>query len=51
MYVNNTNIFLLIYNVYIYDYSFGENKKIKNKLNIYTNTTCSYIKGFVNITA
>ena len=30
MYVNNTNIFLLIYNVYIYDYSFGENKN-KNK--------------------
>ena len=26
MYVNNTNILLLIYNVYIYDYSFGENK-------------------------
>ena len=30
MYVNNTNILLLIYNVYIYDYSFGENKD-KNK--------------------
>ena len=30
MYVNNTNILLLIYNVYNYDYSFGENKnKIK----------------------
>ena len=27
MYVNNTNILLLIYNVYIYDYSFGEKKK------------------------
>ena len=26
MYVNNTNILLLIYNVYTYDYSFGENK-------------------------
>ena len=26
MYVNNTNILLLIYNVYNYDYSFGENK-------------------------
>ena len=26
MYVNNTNILLLIDNVYIYDYSFGENK-------------------------
>jgi len=26
MYVNNTNILLLIYNVYIYEYSFGENK-------------------------
>jgi len=24
MYVNNTNILLLIYNVYNYDYSFGE---------------------------
>ena len=23
----------------------------KKELNIYTNTTCSYIKGFVNITA
>ena len=74
MYVNNTNILLLIYNVYIYDYSFGDNKnkrtlivKLKEtrnfiqkvhslmckkvKLNIYTNTICSYIKGFVNITA
>ena len=31
MYVNNTNILLLIYNVYNYDYSFGENKnKIKD---------------------
>ena len=30
MYVNNTNILLLIYNVYNYDYSFGENKH-KNK--------------------
>ena len=30
MYVNNTNISLLIYNVYIYDNSFGENKN-KNK--------------------
>ena len=26
MYVNNTNILLLIYNVYNYDYSFEENK-------------------------
>ena len=26
MYVNNTNILLLIYHVYNYDYSFGENK-------------------------
>ena len=26
MYVNNTNILLLIYNVYNYEYSFGENK-------------------------
>ena len=26
MYVNNTNILLLIYNVYNYDFSFGENK-------------------------
>ena len=26
MYVNNTNILLLMYNVYNYDYSFGENK-------------------------
>jgi len=26
MYVNNTNMLLLIYNVYNYDYSFGENK-------------------------
>jgi len=26
MYVNNTNILLLIYNVCNYDYSFGENK-------------------------
>jgi len=26
MYVNNTNILLLIYNVYNYDYSFRENK-------------------------
>ena len=26
MYVNTTNILLLIYNVYNYDYSFGENK-------------------------
>ena len=26
MYVNNTNILLLIYNVYNYDNSFGENK-------------------------
>ena len=26
MYVNNTNILLLIYNVYNNDYSFGENK-------------------------
>ena len=26
MYVINTNILLLIYNVYIYVYSFGENK-------------------------
>ena len=26
MYVNNTNILLLIYNVYNYDYSFGVNK-------------------------
>ena len=26
MYVNNTNILLLIDNVYNYDYSFGENK-------------------------
>ena len=26
MYVNNTNIFLLIYNVYNYDNSFGESK-------------------------
>ena len=26
MYVNNTNIMLLVYNVYNYDYSFGENK-------------------------
>ena len=26
MYVNNTNILLLIYNVYNCDYSFGENK-------------------------
>ena len=25
MYVNNTNILLLIYTVYNYDYSFGEN--------------------------
>ena len=24
MYVNNTNTLLLIYNVYIYDYSFGD---------------------------
>ena len=30
MYVNNTNILLLIDNVYNYDYSFGENKN-KNK--------------------
>jgi len=30
MYVNNTNILLLICNVYNYDYSFGENKT-KNK--------------------
>ena len=30
MYVNNTNILLSIYNVYIYDYSFGENNN-KNK--------------------
>ena len=29
MYVNNTNILLLIDNVYIYDYSFGENKNKK----------------------
>jgi len=70
MYVNNTNILLLIYNVYNYEYSFGENKskrtlivKLKEtrnfykyivlcakKLNIYTNTICSNIKGFVNIT-
>ena len=27
MCVKNTNILLLIYNVYNYDYSFGENKK------------------------
>ena len=26
MYVNNTNILLLIYDVYNYEYSFGENK-------------------------
>ena len=26
MYVDNTNILLLIYNVYNYDHSFGENK-------------------------
>ena len=71
MYVNNTNILLLIYNVYNYEYSFAENKnkralivKLKEtrnfskyivlcakKLNIYTNTIYSYIKGFVNITA
>ena len=72
MYVNNTNILLLMYNVCNYDYSFGENKnkrtlivKLKEtrnfskyivlcaktiKLNIYTNTICSYIKGFVHIT-
>ena len=31
MYFNNTNILLLIYNVYIYDYSFGENKKINKR--------------------
>ena len=30
MYVNNTNILLLIYNVYNYHYSFEENKN-KNK--------------------
>ena len=30
MYVNNTNILLIIYNVYNYDYSFGENKN-RNK--------------------
>ena len=30
MYVKNTNILLLIDNVYNYDYSFGENKN-KNK--------------------
>ena len=29
MYVNNTNILLLIYNVYNYDFSFGENKNKK----------------------
>ena len=27
MYVNNTNILLVIYNVYNYDYSFGERKR------------------------
>ena len=70
MYVNNTNILLLIYNVYNYDYSFGEKnnkrtlivklKETRNfskyivlcakeiKLNIYTNTTSSYIKSFLN---
>ena len=69
MYVNNTNILLLIYNVYNYDYSLGENKNKRTLIvqlketrnfskyivscakNIYTNTTCSYIKGFVNIIA
>jgi len=42
MYVNNTNILLLIYNVYNYDYSFGENKikrtlivKLKETRNTY----------------
>ena len=68
MYVNITNILLLIYNVYNYDYSFGENKnkrtlivKLKEtrnfskyiflcakEINIYTNTTSSYIKSFLN---
>jgi len=28
-----------------------QKEKEKKKLNIYTNTTCSYSKGFVNITA
>ena len=64
MYVNNTNILLLIYNVYNYDYSFGENKNKRTlivklnfskyivlcakEINIYTNATSSYIKSFLN---
>ena len=31
MYVNNTKILLLIYNVYIYDYSFGVNKNTNKR--------------------
>ena len=41
MYVNNTNILLLIYNVYKYDNSFGENKTKRLK----ETRTCSYVQN------
>ena len=48
MYVNNTNILLLIYNVYIYDYSFGVNNNTnKRSLIVKLNETRNFSKYIV----
>ena len=48
MYVNNTNILLLIYTVYNYDNSFGENKTKRTLIiNLKETRTCSKYKNKV----
>ena len=46
MYVNNTNILLLLYNEYNYDYSFGE-KKQKRTLIVKLKETRNFSKYIV----